>query len=90
MTVFPEAVTDSVATENVAYNCPEGTATLAGTVARVVTELERVTDAPPEGATAFNVTVPVTPCPPATLLRLSDTERSSGRTVNFAVFGTPA
>ena len=42
--------------------------TLAGTVARVVTELVSVMAAPPAGAAAFSVTVPVAPNPPITLV----------------------
>jgi hypothetical protein len=48
-----------------ALDCPAETVTLAGTCAAVLS-LERVTTAPPEGATPFSVTVPVEDEPPAT------------------------
>src|SRR5437773_12457823 len=50
------------------------TVTLAGTVATLVLLLERATTAPPLGAGALSVTVPVEELPPVTLvgLRLSD------------------
>jgi hypothetical protein len=46
---------------------------LAGTVARVGAELERVTTAPPAGATASRVTVPVEAPPPTTLAGATET-----------------
>jgi hypothetical protein len=46
---------------NVASVVPAATVTLAGTVARAVTELVNVTTDPPAGAAAFSVTVPVAP-----------------------------
>jgi hypothetical protein len=47
------------------------TVTDAGTVAAEVSELANVTATPPEGAEAFNVTVPPTFVPPGTLVELS-------------------
>lgn len=44
---------------NVAVVAPAARATLGGTVATLVLLLERATEAPPAGAAAFNVTVPV-------------------------------
>jgi len=56
---------------------PAGIVTLAGTVA-ALESLESVIDAPPAGAAALNVTVPVDEVPPATLPGLSDTAESVG------------
>jgi len=50
----------------VALVAPTGTVTLAGTVATAVLLLESVTSAPPEGAAAVKVTVPVEKLPPTT------------------------
>lgn len=55
-------------TANVAELEPEGTVTLAGTVAEEVLLLLNVTDFPPEGAVVVKVTVPVTLVPPTVLL----------------------
>jgi hypothetical protein len=49
---------------------PAATITLTGTVAAAVLPLESVTIAPPDGAAAFNVTIPVDPVPPVTLVGL--------------------
>ena len=56
---------------------PAGTVTLAGTV--VAAEFsESDTAAPPAGAAALNVTVPVEELPPTTLVGLSETPESVG------------
>lgn len=55
-----------VVTVTVALVAPAGTVTLAGTVATAVLLLESVTSAPPDGAAAVNVTVPVEELPPTT------------------------
>jgi hypothetical protein len=70
MVVFPAVVTGSVVTRNVASVDPTGTVMVAGTVARVVTELvsEIVAAA---SAGALRVTVAVTPKPPVALAWLS-------------------
>ena len=47
---------------------PAATVTLAATVAAAVLLLVSVTTAPPVGAAAFSVTVPVDPVPPVTLV----------------------
>ncbi len=49
-------------TANVAEAAPWVTVTLAGTNAALELELDKVTTAPPEGAAAVNVTVPVPDC----------------------------
>lgn len=68
---------------------PAGTETLAGTVATAVLELERMTEAPPDGAAPDKVSVPVDELPPAMLLGLSvNEERAAGLTVSVAVFVT--
>ena len=83
--------TVEVVTGNVAKPNPAGTGTLPGTVAADVLELERETTTPPAGASPFNVTVPVEPEPPATLVGLTDTPESAsgGVTVRIAVLVTP-
>ena len=64
-----EAVTEVVVTVKFALVAPAGTVTLAGTA--VAPELsESDTTAPPLGAAALKVTVPVDALPPVTLLGL--------------------
>jgi hypothetical protein len=67
-----DAVTAVVVIVNVALVAPAATVTLAGTVAALESS-ESETVAPPLGAAALNVTVPVDPLPPTTLVGLSDT-----------------
>ena len=69
-----EAVTAVVVTVKVALVAPASTVTLAGTVATAVLLLERVTTAPPLGAAALRVTVPVEGLPPKTLVGFRVTE----------------
>jgi hypothetical protein len=52
----------------VAEVAPAATVTLTGTEATEVLPLASVTTAPPAGAAALNVTVPVDPVPPVTLV----------------------
>ena len=59
-------VTAAVAAVNDALVAPAATATLVGTVAAPVSLLVSATTAPPEGAAADKVTVPVDPVPPTT------------------------
>jgi hypothetical protein len=65
-----DAVTALVFTVNVAFVAPAATATLVGTVAADAL-LERSMTAPPLGAAALRVTVPVEEAPPTTLVGLS-------------------
>ena len=69
-----EAVTARVVTAKVALVVPPGTVTLAGTVATVALLLERETRAPPLGAGALRVTLPVEGEPPLTLVWFSVSE----------------
>jgi hypothetical protein len=69
-----DTVTNDVATANVAVVAPAATVTLTGTVAADTLPLPSVTTAPPTGAPADSVTVPVDPVPPTTLAGFSDTE----------------
>jgi hypothetical protein len=72
-----EDETELVVTGNAAVVAPCGTVTLAPTCAVAVSLLERATTAPPEGAAPFNVTVPVEPLPPMTVVGLSVMEEST-------------
>jgi len=73
----------------VAVVAPAGTVTDAGTWAVAVLELVSVTNAPPAGAAAVNVTVPVDEVPPTTEVGFTLTPLSAaaaaGVTVNVAV-----
>ena len=66
-----EATTDKVDTLNVALLLPARTVTPGGTVAAAVLLLERLTSAPPAGAAALKVTLPVEDAGPTTLVGLS-------------------
>ena len=86
-----ELATELVVTEKVADVAPAATVTLAGTCAAVVLLLVRVTVAPPVGAAALNVSVPVEEVPPVTVAGLTATDdkvtvEAGGVTVNVAVF----
>jgi NhaP-type Na+/H+ or K+/H+ antiporter len=80
-----------VFTVKVALVAPAGTVTLAGTTAAELL-LESVTCAPPAGAGALSITVPVEDCsPPTTLvgLRVSEERTAAGITVSDAVRVAP-
>src|SRR5258706_429353 len=68
MVTAVDAVTALVATVKVALVAPAAIVTLAGVLATVVLLLESVTVAPPDGAAALKVTVPVDEFPPVTLV----------------------
>ncbi len=67
------AVTALVVTLNVALVAPAAIVTLAGTLAVAVLLLVSVTTAPPVGAAAVSVAVPVEEVGPTTLVGLTDT-----------------
>lgn len=77
---------------NVANVAPAATVTFGGTVAVVVSELERVTTAPPAGAGPFRLTrFAVDGLPPATIAGDSVTDAATiGFSVSVAVLFTPA
>jgi hypothetical protein len=79
-------VTAFVVTTNPAVVAPAGTVTLAGTPATVVLLLDSVTIAPPVGAAALSVTVPVDVLPQGILAgwRLSDVSVAAGVTESCA------
>ena len=88
-----EAVTEVVVTVKLALVAPASTVTLAGTVAAVELS-ESDTTAPPVGAAALKVTVPVEELPPTTLvgLRVCEDKVSAGlagNTVSEVKVGTP-
>jgi len=76
MVTEAEAVTAKVTTVKVALVVPAGMVTLTGTVATAVLALDRETSAPPLGACALRVTVPVEEDPPDTLAGFSVTDDS--------------
>ena len=76
MTTFVFENTRCVFTVKFALVLPDGTVTLDGTVAADVLLLESETTAPPEGAAAVRVTVPVELFCPLTLVGLSVSEES--------------
>ena len=80
----------TVVIEKVVDVVPAGMVTLAGGVAIAGLELCNVTRAPPAGAGADRVTVPVTVVPPTTVLGLMRNEvRAGGVTVTPVLFTTP-
>ena len=95
MVTAVEALTTLVLTVKVALVAPEATVTLEGTRAAVVLLLESATCAPPVGAGALSVTVPVDEFPPVTLAGFNARELSAtagggtGLTVSEADLVTP-
>ena len=91
-----EAVTARVVTVKAALVTPAGMVTLGGTVAIVVSLLERETMAPAVGAGPLSVTLPVEGDPPLTLVGFSVSEvrvgpdGGCGVTMSEAVLATPA
>ena len=84
-----EKTTRLVSTVKIALVAPAGTVTLEGTVAAGLL-LESVTCAPPAGAGAFSVTVPVEGLPPVTLVGLTVSDETiGGITVSDAVRVAP-
>lgn len=71
-----------VRTKNVALDDPAGTVTLAGTVSG--SPPDNTTRAPPAGAAAVRVAVPVTDDPPATLDVDNEIEASAARAVTVS------
>src|SRR5436309_6763353 len=90
MVTTVEEPTGVVLTVKVALVLPAGTVTLTGTVAAPVLLLDKLTTAPPLGAGALSVTVPVEELPPVTLdgLRLRE-ESVGGVTAREAVGVAP-
>src|SRR5258707_14790839 len=95
MVTAVDAVTALVATVNVALVAPAAIVTLAGVLATVVLLLESVTVAPPDGAAALKVTVPVDEFPPVTLVGFRVSEErdavavAAGDTANSTTAGRP-
>lgn len=83
--------TVDVVIENVALVWPAAITTFVGTPAAAVS-LDSATVAPPDGAAAVSVTVPVDPFPPVTAVGLTVTDESAatgvGLIVSVAVFET--
>jgi len=75
----PLLVRGNVVTAKVAVVAPAATVTLAGTAAEALL-LASVTTAPPAGAAADKVTVPVEPAPPTTEAGFTDTDASVATT----------
>ena len=78
-------VTRLVVTLKLTDVAPAGTMTVAGTVATFGLLLTRVITAPPKGAGALNITVPVEVEPPLTLVGLRVNELSAGNCTSVDV-----
>lgn len=76
MVTCVEVPTARVDTGKVAEVAPAATVTLTGTVAAEVLSLESVMTAPPVGAGALIVTVPVEEVPPVTVVGFTATEET--------------
>src|SRR5215471_14794962 len=78
-------VTVFVATVNVAVVAPAATVTETGTVAALVLLLVNATTAPPGGAAALSVTVPVLFAPPVSVAGFSVSEASADTVMRRAL-----
>jgi hypothetical protein len=78
MVTVVDAATALVLTVNDALAAPAATVTLEGTLAVVVLLLDSMTCAPPAGAAALSVTVPVEDFPPVTLVGFRANEARVG------------
>jgi hypothetical protein len=83
-------VTVVVLAVKVALVAPAGTVTLAGTVTRAVLLLDSDTTAPPAGAGAPRITLPVDGVPPTTVLGLNSTLWSMGNNRRKSLKLSPA
>ena len=82
-------VTGLVVMAKVAVVAFAATVTDAGTVAALMLLLASVTSAPPAGAAAASVTVPVLPAPLVTDAGFSVTEASGGFTTSVTILEVP-
>ena len=82
-------VTGLVVIGNVAVVVPAGTVTETGTEAAVGLLLTSDTTAPPTGAAALSVAVPVLPAPPVTEAEFSVTDVNGGFTASVAALLAP-
>jgi hypothetical protein len=91
MLTLVDTVTVPAVAVNVVLVLPEGTVTLAGTVATEVLPLVSVTTVPPVGAAPLNVTVPVEDVPEVTDvgLNVTDDTETGGATVSTALWLLP-
>ena len=87
----PLGAAPGTVTEKVALVPPDGTVTLAGTVAIDVLELPRLTEIPAGGAVAVRITVPIAELPRRTVdgLKLKEVGTGEGVTERTAVFVDP-
>src|SRR5438034_8718496 len=83
------AATALVAITKVTVVALAGTVTVAGTVAALRLLLASVTTAPPAGAAAPSVTLPVLPTPPNTAAGLTVTPTSGGFSVSVTILDAP-
>jgi hypothetical protein len=83
------AVTGLVVIGNVAVVAFAGTVKDAGTVAAFVLLLARVTSAPPAGAAALSVTVPVLPVPAGTVTGFTESPVKGARMAIVTILLAP-
>src|SRR6185369_9745960 len=88
MVTFVAAATWLVVSGKVAVVAPAATVTVAGTPAEALLLVSAIT-APPAGAAAVSVTVPVLPAPPTTVAGFSVTEANGEFTVRTPVVEAP-